>query len=100
MERHSSKKKTAPQVKRPCHRCHGTGRAQCDICGGSGMVAKGKDGRLYRHKDSSLSHLRRRAIYLNSDDRLTRALHRPVTDEPKFQYLSARPMQERRSRKS
>ena len=44
MEQSTSKKKTAPQVKRPCHRCHGTGRAQCEICGGSGQVAKGKDG--------------------------------------------------------
>ena len=31
-------------VKRRCHRCHGSGRAPCQICNGSGQVLIGTDG--------------------------------------------------------
>lgn len=43
MDRRASRKKQIPHEKRLCHRCHGTGRAPCAICGGSGEVAKGTD---------------------------------------------------------
>ena len=36
-------KTDAPDVKRRCHRCHGSGRAPCQICNGSGQVRKGND---------------------------------------------------------
>ena len=34
----------SPPVKRRCHRCHGSGRAPCQICGGTGQVMMGTDG--------------------------------------------------------
>ena len=43
MEHNSPGKKQVPYVKRRCHRCHGTGRAPCQFCNGSGQVAKGRD---------------------------------------------------------
>jgi hypothetical protein len=30
-------------IKRQCHRCYGTGRAACQICGGAGQHASGTD---------------------------------------------------------
>lgn len=32
-----------PHVKQRCTRCRGSGRALCQICGGSGQVFKGQD---------------------------------------------------------
>lgn len=37
------KKAPMPHFKRQCIRCHGTGRAPCQICGGSGQVLSGVD---------------------------------------------------------
>ncbi len=34
-----------PHQKRRCHRCHGSGQAPCQICGGSAKVPKGRDAR-------------------------------------------------------
>ena len=31
----------SPDMKRRCHRCHGTGRVPCTICGGKGEVPRG-----------------------------------------------------------
>lgn len=45
MENHTPRKKQMQHVKRKCHRCHGSGRAPCQICGGSGQVAQGRDDR-------------------------------------------------------
>lgn len=42
-QRSGSRKTEASQVKRRCHRCQGTGREPCQICGGAGQIAKGKD---------------------------------------------------------
>jgi DnaJ-class molecular chaperone len=43
MEHNPSGKKTPPYVKRRCPRCHGTGRAPCQFCSGSGQTVKGRD---------------------------------------------------------
>ncbi|MCR9151563.1 MAG: hypothetical protein NXH83_15435 [Rhodobacteraceae bacterium] len=43
MENFSPRKKPAEPVKRRCHRCRGTGRAPCPICGGAGQVPGGTD---------------------------------------------------------
>jgi len=43
MKKHSARQNQVPHVKRRCHRCHGTGRAPCQICGGTGRVLKGTD---------------------------------------------------------
>ncbi len=32
-----------PDVKRRCHRCQGSGRADCPICKGTGKVVTGAD---------------------------------------------------------
>jgi len=37
------KKKKEVQAKRRCQRCRSTGRAPCQICGGTGQVIRGKD---------------------------------------------------------
>ncbi len=38
-----NRKDQTPQVRRRCHRCHGSGRAPCPICGGTGQVMTGTD---------------------------------------------------------
>ncbi|MDW4549005.1 hypothetical protein R5H32_06550 [Defluviimonas sp. D31] len=38
-------------MKRRCHRCHGTGRVPCTICGGKGEVPRGMDHRGNPHFD-------------------------------------------------
>jgi len=43
MTTHARQPKPAQHVKRRCHRCHGTGRADCPICNGSGKVVQGTD---------------------------------------------------------
>ena len=43
MNTHPRPGKPTQDVKRRCHRCHGTGRSSCPICNGSGEVAKGTD---------------------------------------------------------
>ena len=43
MERRTQGKTQDPDVKRRCHRCHGSGRSPCQICNGAGQVATGKD---------------------------------------------------------
>lgn len=40
----SDKTQGAP-VRRRCHRCHGSGRTPCLICGGRGEVLKSTDAR-------------------------------------------------------
>ena len=35
--------KAFPHVKQRCHRCHGSGRAKCPICNGTGEVVLGAD---------------------------------------------------------
>ncbi|MDH5799144.1 MAG: hypothetical protein OEZ19_11305 [Paracoccaceae bacterium] len=37
------KKKDEEIVKRRCHRCHGSGRMACTICGGQGRIQTSKD---------------------------------------------------------
>ncbi len=41
---HHGKKQETP-VRRRCHRCHGSGRAPCQICRGTGQVVTGTDAR-------------------------------------------------------
>ena len=40
---HPKPKKQMPHVKRRCHRCAGSGRAPCQICGGAGRVLRRVD---------------------------------------------------------
>ncbi|SMC12344.1 hypothetical protein ROA7745_02169 [Roseovarius aestuarii] len=43
MQKKTPDGKQTPPIKRRCHRCHGSGRAPCEICGGKGEVPQGKD---------------------------------------------------------
>ncbi len=43
MNMHTRKRTKTPEVKRQCHRCHGSGLAPCRICAGRGKVMSGKD---------------------------------------------------------
>lgn len=43
MVKQTARKNQMLHVKRRCHRCRGTGRAACQICGGSGQAIKGTD---------------------------------------------------------
>ncbi|MEX5729512.1 DnaJ-class molecular chaperone [Rhodovulum iodosum] len=43
MKEHVPRKKQMPHIKRRCHRCRGTGREPCQVCGGKGQVMKGTD---------------------------------------------------------
>ncbi len=43
MKKHGHGKQRMEHVKRQCVRCRGSGRTPCQICGGKGQVAKGRD---------------------------------------------------------
>ena len=43
MTTYARKPTQAQHVKQRCHRCQGTGRADCPICKGSGKVVTGTD---------------------------------------------------------
>jgi len=43
MDKRHQPKGQMPLVKQRCHRCHGSGRAKCPICNGTGEVAQGAD---------------------------------------------------------
>ncbi len=42
LERPYKKPKPEP-IKRRCHRCHGSGRCNCQSCGGTGKVVTSRD---------------------------------------------------------